>query len=73
MTKIPKRLRAITAATALALGMPLTVDTSSSTIIRLNDACAGATSCYTKTNYICSTQHDDYPGYLCATGCDNLQ
>lgn len=40
-------------------------------IVRLDGACAQATSCKkTSEDYLCSTYHDDYVGYVCTSGCE---
>lgn len=39
-------------------------------IVQFNGACAQATSCKKLDEYICSTYHDDYIGYVCTSGCE---
>jgi hypothetical protein len=61
-----------------ALSLPLSLSfrdalTNPMHVVRVNTACAQATSCAPQLNYICSTYHSDYQNYKCATGCSKQE
>lgn len=67
--KVLKILSGGVLAAALAFA-PVSVAPAADGFIRVNEACGQATSCYTASQYICSTFHQDWVNYRCATGCD---
>jgi hypothetical protein len=74
MPEHARKLSGIAAIITMATAAPLTLNFHGTNgdftkVIRVNDACGQATSCIVDARFICSTYHQDYPGYACATGC----
>ncbi|MFL5541602.1 MAG: hypothetical protein ACJ8J0_21620 [Longimicrobiaceae bacterium] len=70
MNKLTKTLVGSTTLAGLATLAPLSLDVGSTgAAVRLTSACGQATSCVYRAGYVCSTFHQDWRDYICATGC----
>ncbi|HEV7590924.1 MAG TPA: hypothetical protein VGO40_22625 [Longimicrobium sp.] len=70
MNKLTRTILGSTTVAGLATLAPLSLDLGQGgAVVRLTAACGQATSCVQRGGYICSTFHQDYRDYICATGC----